>query len=152
AAIEHEDLEGCDAVIANKVLHLIDMRRFDRRNVIAVIDPEAPARLLEHFGHEIVIGAAAVQIIMAGPYVDEAGRDTAHGRGLALRSSVFSERRIDADMQMGVYTAREREMVFAVKNLNGLIDRDIGGKPADLAILDGDVETVDRGFLRPHNA
>src|SRR5579871_591926 len=127
------------------------MRRLDRRDVITVIDPEPPGGLPKDFGHEIAIGAATIQVIMTCPHVIETRGNAAHGRGLAFRDCVLGKRRIDADMHVGVDTAREGEMVPAIESLSGLIGLQVGCELADLAVLDADIEAVDRCFFWTHD-
>ena len=64
AAVEHENLERRNAVIEREIFHLAEMAVFDRRDVIAVIDPEASIGELQDFGHEFAIGPAAIEIIL----------------------------------------------------------------------------------------
>src|SRR5215467_15395657 len=51
-SVEHEDLERGDTIVESKVLHLVDMPRLDRGNVITIVDPKSSIGLLERFGHE----------------------------------------------------------------------------------------------------
>src|SRR5262249_2236592 len=67
--IKHEYFERSDTVVEGEVLHFVDMPRLDRGDVIAVVDPKPPVRLLEHFGHEVAVGAASVEIILPGANV-----------------------------------------------------------------------------------
>jgi hypothetical protein len=50
AAVEHENLERRHPVFEREVLHLAEMPAFDRRHVIAVVDPEAAFRQLRTSG------------------------------------------------------------------------------------------------------
>src|SRR5919201_6916208 len=64
SSIKHENLERCDAMVEDEMLHFVDMRGFDRGNVIAVVDPESSLGLLEHFRHEVAVWTAAVEVVM----------------------------------------------------------------------------------------
>src|SRR5262245_65719958 len=55
-------------------------------------------------------------------------------------------------MHMGIDAAGKRQLVPGVENLLGLLGADIGGNLADLAVLDRDVEAIDRRLVRPHEA
>ena len=69
SSIKHEYLERGDTVVEDEMLHFIDVSGLNRRDVISVIDPESSLGLLQYFGHEVTVGAAAVQIIVPCPYV-----------------------------------------------------------------------------------
>ena len=97
------------------MFHFVDMPGLDRRNVIAVIDPESFLGLLEHFRHEVAVWTAAVEIVMARAYVVQARGHAAHRRRLALRNRVLGERRINTDVHMGIDAAREGERFLASK-------------------------------------
>ena len=112
-------------MVEDEMFHFVDMPGLDRRDVIAVIDPESSLGLLEHFRHEIAVRAAAVEVIMARAYVVQARRHAAHRRGLALRNRVVGERRINADMHVGVDAAGKSEKILGVENLFCLFRLDI---------------------------
>ena len=54
-------------------------------------------------------------------------------------------------MHVRVNTARETEQVFTVNDLLGLIGADLGREPRKLAVLDADVEQIDRGLIGAHD-
>ena len=120
AAIKHENLERGHVMVDDQMLHLIDVSGLNRRDLIAVIDPEAALRLPEHFGHKIAVRAAAVEVIVTGPDVIEARRDAAHGRGLAFGDGILRQRRVDADMHVGVDATRKRQTILGVEDFLGL--------------------------------
>jgi len=152
SAIEHEYLERQDAVVEDEMFHFVDMPGLDRRNVIAVIDPESSLGLLEHFRHEVAVWTAAIEIVMARAYVVQARGHAAHRRRLALRNRVLGERRINTDVHMGVDAAREGEKIPGVENLFRLFRLDVRRQTRDLSFLDGDVEAIDRGPVGTHHA
>src|SRR5215471_9105926 len=47
SSIKHEYLERGNTVVEGEMLHFIDVPGLDRRNVIAIVDPEMPLGLLE---------------------------------------------------------------------------------------------------------
>src|SRR5262249_57375354 len=55
-------------------------------------------------------------------------------------------------MHVSVDATRERQKILGVEHLLGLLCRDIGDKARDLAILDRDVETIDRRLVGAHHA
>ena len=68
-----------------------NVRTVHRREVVAVVDVEAALGELEHLGEEVLVGAALVQVVLAGAEVVEAGGDAALGRGrLSLTASSAS--------------------------------------------------------------
>ena len=56
----------------DQIFHFIDMRRFDRRKMKAVIDPKVSLRLLVHLGHELAVRAAAIEIVVSRAQVIQA--------------------------------------------------------------------------------
>src|SRR5688572_31124643 len=54
-AVEHENLERRNAMPADELWNLADMSSIHGREVVAVVDMEAPRRDLEHFGKEVRI-------------------------------------------------------------------------------------------------
>ena len=152
AAVEHEDLERRHAVIGDQMLHLVDMRGFDRRDVESIVDPELVLGLLVDLGHERAIGPAAVEVIMPRADVVEARGDAAHRGRLAFRDRILGERRVDPDMHVRIDAARERQPVLGVEDLLRLPGLDVGRKPRDLSVLDRDIEAVDRRLVRADDA
>ena len=152
AAIEHENLERRHAVFEREIFHLVEVFSFDRRHVIAVVDPEPSLRQLAHFGHDFAIRAAAVEIILTGADVVQAGGDAAHRGGLALAHRVLGERAVDADMHMRVDAAGKGQQPFGVEHFGGVLGADVRRKPDHLAVLDGDVEAIHAGVVRTHHA
>src|SRR5262249_16366474 len=105
SSIKHEYLERGDTVVEDKMFHFIDVPRLNRGHVITIIDPESPLGLLENFRHELPVWPAAVQVIMPRSDVVEALGHPSHRRRLSFPNLVVGDRRIDADMHVGINTA-----------------------------------------------
>ena len=130
----------------------LDVLRLDRRDVEAVVDPVVPLREPEQLGHELAIRAAAVQVVLTRAGIREARGHAAHRRGLALAHRVLGHRPVDADVHVRVHEARKREPVLPVHDLVRLLRPEVRREPRELAVLDADVEQVDRGPVRPDDA
>ena len=151
-AVKHEDLERRDAVFAREVVHLAEVRGFDRRHVIAVVDPEATLRQFQHFGHDLAVRTAAVEVVVPGADVVQAGSDAAHGGRLALAHRVLGQRPVDADMHVGIDAAGESQKLFGVEHLARVLGADFRREPRHLAVRDADVEAVHSRSVRAHHA
>ncbi len=134
------------------MLHLVDVAGLDRRDVVAVVDPEPAVGQLQHLGHEGAVGAVLVEVVLPGAHVVEARGHAAHGGGLALRHGVEVELLIDADMHVGIDAAGEGEEVLGVEDLVGLVRAQLRREPRDASVLDRDVEAIDRRLVRAHHA
>ena len=89
---------------------------------------------------------------MAGAQVIQARSDAAHGRGLALRHRVLRQRRVNADMHVRIDAARERQPVLGVENGFRPVGLDIGSELGDLAVLDRNIEAIDRRLIGANHA
>jgi hypothetical protein len=139
-------------MIEGEKLHFADMRRLDRSDVKAVVDPEPPVDLPVHFRHEVAVWAASIEIILTGAQVIEARRYATHRRRLAFRYGVPDQGLIDPDMHVSIDAAGKSEKIFGVEYFLGLICLDIGGDTVDLPVRDPDVAAVHRRLVRAHNA
>src|SRR5262247_22425 len=151
SSVEHENLERCDPVFRDEILHLIDMPGFDRRDMKAIVDPEAPRRLPEHFGHELTIGAAPIEVVVSRAQIIEARGNASHCRSLALGNRVLRQGRVYSDVHMSIDATRKRETIPGIKGVFGLLGVNLRSKPRDLSILDRNIETIDRGLVRPND-
>ena len=55
-------------------------------------------------------------------------------------------------MHVGIDAARESQQPFGIEHLVRILGADFRREPRHLAVLDADVETVDAGLVRPHDA
>ena len=152
AAIEHVDLERRDAVLLDQHRDLVDVPAVHRREVVRVVDVEAPLRDLEHLGVEIGVGAALVQVVLARAEVVDARGDSALCSCTALGHRVFRERRIDASVHVRIDEAGERQQPLAVDDLARLLGRNFPRHPGELAVLDADVRFLHRSLVRADEA
>ena len=118
----------------------------------AVIDPVVALRQAQHFGHEIPVRAAAVEIVLAGACIGEAGGYTARRGRLALGDGVLGVRLVDADVHVRIDDAGEREPVAAIDDLIRLVGPDVGREAGELPVLDADVQQINRAPVRTHDA
>ena len=139
-------------MLGGEIVHLAEMPAFDRRDVIAVIDPEAALRQLAHLGHDFAIRAAAIEIIGSGADVIEARSDAAHGSGFAFAHRVLGQRPVDADMHVRIDAARKGELALGVEHFIGVFGADFRRQTGHLAVLDRNIEAVHTGCVRTHHA
>src|SRR5262245_17438507 len=102
ATVKHENLERSDPVFRDEILHLVDVAGFNRRDMKAVVDPEASIGLLEHFGHELSIGPAPIEIVVSGAQIVEARGNPSHCRSLALGNRILGQWSVYSDVDMGI--------------------------------------------------
>ena len=152
AAVKHENLERGDPVFRDEILHLVDVAGFNRRDMKAVVDPEVFIGLPEHFGHELTIGAATIEVVMSGAQIVEARGNPSHCRSLALGNRILGQWSVYSDVHMSIDAARKRETIPSIKNLPGLLGLNLGSEPRDLSVLDRNIETIDRCLVRPNHA
>ena len=150
-AVEHEDLEAGHAELLDQQRDFFEVGFVHRRKVETVVHMEPALGQLEHFGIELLVGPALVQIVLAGAKVVQAGGDPAHGRGLALADRVFGQWRVDAAVHMGVDNAGKRQPAPAVVHLPG--QRDIDGRRdfRNPSAADGDIGFMHRVAVRPNH-
>src|SRR5262249_51309652 len=54
-------------------------------------------------------------------------------------------------MHMRIDATRERETIFSIKDLLGVLGLNVRPEPGDFSILDRNIETIDRGLIRTND-
>ena len=152
AAVEHEDLERRHAVLDGEHLHLLEVEALDGRQVVGVIAPVPVLGGLQDVGEEVAPRAAAVQVVLAGPEIGQHRGHAAHRGGFRFGHGIVGQWRIDADVRVGVHEARKGEEAPAVEDFARVARRDLRCHEREAAVLDAEVEALDRELPRPHDA
>ena len=139
-------------MLLDQVWDLGDVRAIHRREVVAVVDVEPAGRDLQHLGEEIAVRPAAVQVVLSGAEVVQAGGDAALRCGAALAHRVLFERRIDAGVHVRVDHARKREPAFAVVDRLRFRGGRLVPTLANFSPVMAMSRVLDRARVRPHHA
>jgi hypothetical protein len=99
--------------------------------------------LLEHFGHEVAVWTASIEIILPSAHVVEARSYPTHRCCLAFRNSILGYGLIDADMHVSIDAAGKRQKIFGIEDLFGVFCLDSRRETGNLSVFDRDVEAID---------
>jgi hypothetical protein len=131
-------------------LHLVDVGPLDGRHVIGVVAPVPVRGLSQHFGEELPVGAASIEIVLARAEIGQHSRHPARDRRLALRDRVVGEGGVDAGVGVGVDEAGEAEPPPRVEDLPGIRGGNLGPDDREAPVLHAEIHRLDRGLPRSH--
>ena len=149
-AVKHVDLERSHAVLFDQHVDFANLAAVHGREMVGVVDVETARGDVQHLGVKCGVGAALVQIVLAGTKVVQTRGHAALGGGTTFGDRILRKRRVDARVHVGIDQSGESQHAFRIDDTDRRICGNRVGNEPKLTALDRHVLAPYRMLARPH--